>query len=459
MKLFGEYDVVVVGAGASGVVASVRAARQGQRTLLVEGSGVLGGLITGGRQTKSTGLVNGGVLKELIDCVVGYKGGDSQIRSSYWGKYTGQFDSEVMQRVVIEVVEEAGVEVLLHSPVSDVLMKGRRVQGIRVETKSGPQLILAKIFIDCSGDGDVAAMAGADFMLGRTKDGLTQPMTCYVRVVNVDLPTVARDFEAHRDDIWELNYPEKEGATNEDHVLVFFATGLTKRIEQAKKDGFNWIIPKNHITLKAGLIPGEVNINATRFHGNGLDERTLTRAVIEIRKQAYNIYDFLKKYVPGFENAIFLEVAPKLGIRETRRIVGEYILTEHDVRNEARFDDAIGLSNCPVDVHDPSGEKAIMDNVGGGYGVPYRCLIPRNVDGLLLAGRCISVDHIAFGSSRNLPVCGMTGEAAAIAAAYAAQHGVEPREVPVGEVQRVLLGSGVVLGIPARENHPLPNPA
>jgi hypothetical protein len=154
--------------------------------------------------------------------------------------------------------------------------------------------------------------------------------------------------------------------------------------------------------------------------------------------------------VRGFENAIFLEVAPKLGVRETRRIVGEYVLTEHDVRHEARFPDAIGLSNCPVDVHEPGGEKAIMDSVGAGYGVPYRCLVPKAVDGLLLAGRCISVDEIAFGSTRNLPVCAFTAEAAAIAAAYAARHRVEPRNVPIQEIQQALTASKVVLGTPEK---------
>jgi len=448
MEIYGSYDVVIVGAGISGVCASIKASREGIKTLLVEASGVLGGLITGGRQTKSTGLINGGVFQELLDRCVAYKGADPEIRSSYWGKYSGQFDAEVMQRVIVEAVEEAGVELLLYAPVTEVVKDGRRVKGIKVQAKSGPKLILGKIFIDCSGDGDLAVLAGAESMVGRKGDGLTQPISAYVRLVNVDFPAVAKDFQEHKDDMWELNVPQKENATNEDHALVFFATGLTKRIEQAKKDGFKWIIPKNHITFKAGLIPGEVSLNITRFHGNALDERTLTKATIEIREQAYNVFDFLKKYVRGFEKAIFLEVAPKLGVRETRRIVGEYILTEHDVRNEARFEDAIGLSNCPVDVHEPGGEKAIMDSVGAGYGVPYRCLVPKGLDALLLAGRCISVDEIAFGSTRNLPVCAITAEAAALAAAYAVRNNVEPRNVPVGAIQSALGAAKVVLGAP-----------
>ncbi len=446
MQIFGTYDVVVVGAGISGVCAAIKAKREGAKTLLVEGSGVLGGLITGGRQTKSTGLVNGGVFQELLNRCVQYKGADPEIRSSYWGKYTGQFDAEVMQRVIVEAVEESGVELLLYAPVTEAIKEGNRLTAIKVQVKSGPKLILGKAFIDCSGDGDLACLAGAEYMVGRKGDGLTQPITSYVRLVNVDFPAVAKDFQEHKDDMWELNVPKKENATNEDHALVFFATGLTKRIEQAKKDGFKWIIPKNHITFKAGLIPGEVSLNVTRFHGNALDERTLTKATMEIRKQAYNVFDFLKKYVRGFENAIFLEVAPKLGIRETRRIVGEYILTEKDVRGETRFADAIGLSNCPVDVHEPGGERAIMDSVGAGYGVPFRCLIPKGVDALLLAGRCISVDEIAFGSTRNLPVCAITAEAAALAAAYAVKHDVQLREVPVATIQAALTAERVDLG-------------
>jgi hypothetical protein len=446
MELFGKYDVVVVGAGVTGIVASIKAARKGVKTLLVEGSGVLGGLVTGGRLTKPTGLVNGGVFKELIDRAAEYKGADDQIRSSYWGSYTGVFDAEVMQRVIIEAVEDSGVEVLLHAQVTDILREGKQLKGIHIQTKSGVKLILASVIIDASGDGDVAELGGAEFMLGRPQDGLTQPITSYFRVLNVDIPAVAKDFKENEDDMWELVVPEKEGASNEDYAMVFFATGLTKRIERAKKEGFEWIIPKNHMTFKGGLIPGELSINVTRVHGNGLDERTLSRAEIEIKKQAYSAYEFLKKYVRGFENSIFLEVAPKLGIRETRRIVGEYILTEKDIRSEARFDDAIGLINSPIDVHEPGGEKAIMENVGKGYGIPFRCLIPKHVDGLLVAGRCISVDEIAFGSTRNVPACAATGEAAALAAAYAVQNNVLPREVPVTEIQRELTIKNIPLG-------------
>ncbi len=444
LEIFGDYDVVVVGAGASGTVASLRAARQGVRTLLIEASGVLGGLLTGGRLTKPTGLINGGVFRELLARCTAYGGADDKTRQSYWGAYTGAFDAETMQRVIIEAMEEANVEVLLRAPVTGVEKRGNRVVALQIYTKSGIKRVLAKVFIDASGDGDVAALAGASFMMGRPSDGLVQPMTSYFRVINVDMARLAEYCRSNRDDFTDFVIPE--GSRNEDFVMKFVVTGLTKRIEQAEADGFSWSIPKDHMTLKSGLIPGEINVNVTRVHGNGLDERQLSRAELEIRKQAYTAFDFLKRYVAGFEGAIFLEVAPKLGVRETRRIKGRYVLTESDVRGEARFADAIGLCNSPVDIHEPGGKRAVMDHVGTGYGIPFRCLIPQDLEGIYVAGRCVSADEVAFGSTRNVPACASTGEAAGAAAAIAALMGVAPSEVPLDAVQRVLLDAGVVLG-------------
>jgi hypothetical protein len=446
MKLFGSYDVVVVGAGASGTVASIRAAREGARVLLLEGSGVLGGLVTGGRLTKPTGLINAGIFQELIDRCAALKGADPTVRESYWGRYTGAFDAETMQRVIIELVEEAGIEILLRAQVTDVVKEDSRLSGLIIMTKSGAQLVLSKTFIDASGDGDVAALAGAEVMVGRPSDGLVQPITSYFRLLNVDVPALIADAKSDTDDLWELVAPANAGPRNEDYVMAVLLTGFTKRIERAKADGFDWIVPKNHITMKTGLIPGEISVNVTRFHGSGLDERVLSRAEIEIRKQAYCAFDFLKRYVRGFEHSIFLEVAPKLGIRETRRVLGRYLLTEADVRGQARFHDAIGLCNSPVDVHEPGGDRAIMDNVGEGYGIPFRCLIPEGIEGLLVAGRCISVDEIAFGSTRNVPACAMTGEAAAIAAANAAAADIMPSAVNITEIQDRLRALGVTLG-------------
>lgn len=167
---------------------------------------------------------------------------------------------------------------------------------------------------------------------------------------------------------------------------------------------------------------------------------------MEVRRQAYCAFDFLTRFVGGFERAVLLDVAPVLGVRETRRIRGDYVLTESDVFGQARFDDAIGLCNAPVDIHEPGGTRATMTGVGSGYGIPYRCLLPEGTSGLLVAGRCISADHVAFGSTRNTPACALTGQAAGTAAATAAARGVPARAVPAGDLQQALTEEGIVLG-------------
>ena len=436
----------------SGVVAALAAARHHSRTLLVESSGLIGGLITGGRLTKPTGLVQAGGYRDLLERTASHGGGDPRVQYSYWGAYTGVFDAELMQRAIIELLEEAGVEVLVFAHAIDTVRTGGRVAGVIVDTKSGEQCVLGRVVIDATGDGDVATLAGAPYSFGRASDGQVQPMTSYMRVLNVDFRELASDCQEHPEDVRELVLPREPGGDNAAYALVFFMTGFMNRIERARKEGFAWIIPKDHLTLKAGLLPGEVNVNATRFHGNALDARTRSRAVIEIRKQAYCAFDFLKTYVRGFGQAVLLEVAPVLGVRETRRVTGDYVLTEGDVTGEARFADAIGLSNCPIDIHEPGGEGGRMQSVGAGYGIPYRCLLPRDVDGVLLAGRCISVDAAAFASTRNTPACALTAEAAGVAAAVCASKGLLPREVDVSEIQGVLRDQGVVLGVAAGED-------
>jgi hypothetical protein len=441
LGLLGSYDVVVAGAGLTGVVSSIAAAREGAKTLLVEGSGVIGGLITGGRMSKPTGPVEGGIYREMIDRTGARGGADTSTRVSYWGPYTSIFDPEVMQRVILELLEESGVEVLLHAWIDDVLREEAVVRGVAVHVKSGHKLILAKATVDASGDGDVAALAGAEFAVGRASDGLTQPITSYVRVINVDVVRLARYLREHPDDFTDLVLPDAAAAV-EEYAFTLFATGFTKVIERARGEGFSWIIPKNHITIKTGLLPGEININATRVHGNALDERVLSQAEIAIRKQAYCVYDFLRKYVPGFEKALFLDVGSKIGVRETRRILGDYILTETDVKSEARFPDSIGVSKCAIDIHEPGGEKGLMVGVGAGYDIPFRCLLPRGLEQLLVAGRCISVDHVALGSTRNTPACALTGQAAGMAAALSAKTGTPVRKLDVNLLQKRLRAAG-----------------
>ena len=443
-RLHGEYDVLVAGAGITGIIAAIAARRQGANILLMESTGFLGGVLTGGRLTKPHGPVNEGLLREMMERAAQRGGANLTHHLVPWGEFNAVLDPEVMQRVILEMLVEEGVQILLHSQIIDVVTSDR-VRGVEFVAKSGRQLALAQATIDATGDGDVAAMAGAQFHLGRPADGKTQPISAYVRLINVDTPTLARYIRDHPDDFSEVVIPEHPGSQREDYVLNLLVTGFGALIQQAKSNG-DWALPKAYVSLKTGLIPGEVNLNATRFHGDGLDERVLTAAEIELRKQAYQVVDFFKKYVPGFEKAQLLEIAPKLGVRETRRIVGDYMLTGEEVRSERRFPDSVALSRSGLDIHEPGGEGGLKQSIGAGYGVPYRCLLPAGVEGLLVAGRCISVDETAFGSTRNVPTCAQTGEAAGIAAALASRAGLTPRRLGAAPVQAVLAGLAIPLG-------------
>ena len=446
LRVYGEYDVIVAGAGISGVVAAISARREGTRTLLVERTGFVGGLVTAGRMTKPTGPVDGGVFGEMLERAAAMGGADTTIREAPWGQYSGIFDPEVLQRVMLDTLSGAGVELLLHAQVTDVTA-GDRVRGIEVVVKSGRRLILSKVTVDATGDGDVAALAGASFWVGRLKDGKTQPITTYFRLINVDMPRLAAYVRERPEDFPDVVFPSNSGRTNEDYVFSFFTTGFHGLVKQAKEAG-DWLIPKNNITIKTGMLPGELNINATRFQGNALDERTLSEAEVDLRRQAYNAFDFFRKYVPGCEDAALLDIAPMIGVRETRRIQGDYMLTYDEVKSQARFEDAVGLSRCALDIHEPGGEGLVMTTVGKGYGIPYRTLLPKGVEGLLVAGRCISVDEIALGSTRNVPACALTGEAAGTAAALAAKGNTTPRQLKVEDVQAALAKRGITLGIP-----------
>lgn len=441
-KLFGTYDVTVAGAGIAGVVAAIAASREGARTLLVEEGSFVGGIVTAGRLTKPTGLVNCGIFWKLLQRAADQGGADTRTHEASWGPYTGIFDPETMERVMLDMLQEYGVEILLRAHVSDVLIGGQ-LSGIEITVKSGRKLVLTSVAVDATGDGDVAVLAGAPFEMGRASDGKTQPITSYMRLINVDTPKLVQYMRENAADFSDLVLPE--GNAPRDFILGFVATGFYRVIRQAKADG-QWRVPKDSVTVKGGRVPGELNINATRFQGNGLDERVLSAAEIELRMQAHNVLDFFRRYIPGCEEAALLDIAPRMGVRETRRILGDYVLTGDDVKGQRRFPDAIGLSVCPIDIHEPDGEGVVMLGVGSGYGIPYRCLLPQKVEGLLLAGRCVSVDHIAFASTRNVPACALTGEAAGLAAALATQKGCTPRSLDVRMLQQALTASGVLLG-------------
>jgi FAD dependent oxidoreductase len=438
-------DVLVVGSGPAGLAAAISSARNGARTLLVERYGFLGGNLTaslvGPCMTSysldgKTQLIKG-IFEELVVRMERLGAAIHPSKISAGSEYSGfivyghdkvtPFNPEGVKMVAMEMCLEAGVELLLHTLVVDAIVDGAAVTGVVAANKSGLQALRAGITVDCSADGDVAARAGVPFQIGRAEDGLTQPMTLFFRVQNVDDERVKAYVIAHPEDY----------------------RPFASLVQQARERG-EFDIPRRGVGLYRTLEPGVWRINTTRIQRrNGTDARDLTQAEIEGRRQVMALLKFFRKWLPGFEQCELLDTATQIGVRETRRISGEYTLTLDDLIQGREFEDVIALAGYPVDIHSPTGD-------GGGatgewktaniYQIPYRCLVPLRVEQLLVAGRPLSATHEALGAVRVMPPAFAMGQAAGTAAALAAARGTPPRRVSVPELQAVLVRQGAYLG-------------
>ena len=389
-----EVDVVVAGGGPAGIAAAVAAARQGASTLLVERYGYLGGMMTGSWVTMVLGMGDGerqvirGIAQEFRDRLAPL-GGCSPV-----GKCGGyKVDAEMFQWLAITMLEEAGAQILLHSLVCGAAVESNCVRGLIVESKSGRQAILAKVAVDATADGDLAHLAGARC------EKATHDVSLRMSLAGVD--------------------QEKVKAFQDENPQRF-----DELIGRAKE-------------LAGGVMPGTIrhvpDVDVT-------DASALTAIEIELRKAAWAGVFFLRENVPGYEDARLANTAPQLGVRESRRIVGQYTLTDEDILASRRFPDSIGRSGVHMD-----GYK-LYDVPGIEYDIPYRCLVPESVDGLLASGRCVSTGHEAHNTLRILATCILTGQAAGVAAALAASCGVQPRALPIATLQDALKGQGAYLG-------------
>jgi hypothetical protein len=341
--------------------------------------------------------------------------------------YTVPFDPEVLKGLALEMLDEAGVEYLLHSLASGVLQP-HNPQGVVFETKSGPVVVRAKVVVDCTGDGDVAAAAGAEYATAREPDGLVQPMTLMFRMVGFD-PHAFGSYVAAHPDQWRSVH------------------GLWDLVERATAAG-DLELPREDVLFFGTPHPGEVAVNSTRVTRLfGTDVWDLTLAEATSRMQLRQLAAFLHDYVPGFGDAYVVQSGVQVGVRETRRVLGEYVLTEDDILTARKFDDAIARGTYPVDIHNPTGKGTVLRTVpaGDAYEIPLRCLVPRTVDNLLTAGRCISGTHEAHSSYRVTPTAMATGQAAGVAAALAAATGTRPRDLDHGPVQKELVRQGADL--------------
>jgi hypothetical protein len=444
-----ETDVLVVGGGPAGLAAAVGAAAAGAQVVLAERYGFLGGNATAALvmplmsfRTQRPGLERGanklmpadhgpgepviaGVLQDLLQRLVQAGGA---IPPSLDTGYVVPFDPETFKLVALDLLDQAGVGFLFHALATDVL-GASNVHGVVLETKSGPLVIEAQVVVDCTGDGDVAARAGAPFEIGRDPDGLVQPMTLMFRVVEFQRQ-VFENYVRNHPDQWRGVY------------------GLWDLIQQATAAG-ELDLPRDDILLFGTPHEREVSVNSTRVQRVlGIDVWDLSYAEWEGRRQLRQIAAFLQRYVPGFENSYVAQSGVNIGVRETRRILGEYQLTAEDLLSARKFDDVIARGSYPLDIHSPAGKGTMLQHLppGEAYDIPLRCLVPQHVEQLLVAGRCISGTHEAHSSYRVMPIAMATGHAAGVCAALSARSGKPPRGIAARDVQQELLRQGANLG-------------
>lgn len=439
-------DVLVIGSGPSGLAAAVAAAREGMTVRLVEQYGYLGGNLTGAlvgpcmtsfSLDGKTQLIRG-IFDEFVRTMESLGGavhpshtvGGSPFAGfmTYGHEAVTPFDPEVAKRVALEMALDAGVELMLHSMMVDSVVENGRVAGAVVAHKGGMSFLPATVTVDASGDGDVAARAGAEFRYGRESDGTVQPMTLFFRVRDVDDEAVAA---------YQAEHPEERFP-------------FESLVEKAHRDGA-YSLPRRGVQLFKTIEPGVWRVNTTRVTGvDGTDVHDLTRAEVEARRQVLDLLDFFRAELPGMGSSRLLDTAATIGVRETRRIVGTYEITLDDLVQARAFEDVVAVAGYPVDIHSPTSKDGPFDDdiptTANVYEIPYGALVPAEVDGLLVAGRCISGTHEALAAIRVMPPAFALGQAAGTAAAQAARGGIAPRDVDVRALQERLLEAGAYLG-------------
>ncbi len=454
-----DVDVVVAGGGVAGMAAAYAAARNGARVLLVERNGFLGGTATAGIMPMLGGYKEMQGFARDFFARLEEMGGSVNVEAT-------AFDVEPLKHLALQMLDEAGVEFMFYTlvtaPMLETTTDGHRVRGVVTESKSGRLAIAAHTVIDCTGDGDIAARAGAPFVKGRSGDGKMRPVTVTFFVGNIDMHRVAQYMQDHPEDFSPIGHR---------HLLDFDrkiikVDGFFSLVEKAKAAGD--LDPSLHYLRLLGTHPerGIAVINTTRVYGvDGTDTFDLTKGEIEARYQMMRVFNFVKKYVPGFEDSYVAESSSNIGVRETRHIQGRYMLTEDDIYGDQSFDDAVCqvVTQVPrgMTAHSPDGgEAAANDPFYRGlqrypatrFQIPYRAFLPDGVEGMLVAGRCLSVTHEVDNSTRGMVVCFANGQAAGTAAALAARGGRPASQIDVSELQALLASQG--MNLPRPVPHP-----
>lgn len=454
-----HFDVIVAGGGPSGFVAAIAAGRAGARTLLIEKYGFVGGMATSAWLGPISPMhfgderVIAGVPAEFVERMRLAGGSTGHLRCTNphgSGAYLGFYDREHYKWTAIQMLQEAGVTILFHSFIADVQMDGNRVTGVEVSNKAGKSVYTATTIVDATGDGDVAAMAGAEHTVGND-NGVSQPGTLMFDMANVDTERLKEYMDTHLDNFeWASEMVALQPFSDKLQQTHFVGQGFLDLVAEgmAREELY---LGRDSILFLTTTHPGLIHFNSTRIAGlDGRSAESLTAAEIDGRKQVMSLSEFIVKHVPGFENAYLAGTGTQVGIRESRHVTGEYVITGEDVLHGRKFDDVVARGYFPVDIHNLKGKEGYQ---GGGvwadpedsYDIPMRTLIPVRVDGLVMSGRAISATHEAHGSLRTQGGAMGIGHAAGALAANAALRNEQPREVPYAAVAKTLLDQGASL--------------
>jgi len=439
------FDVLVAGAGVTGICAALAAARQGARTVLLESRPFIGGNAATGLcihtfKTKDGRQVVRGLAQEIVDALVEQGGavGHVPLPEGYVHSVT-PVDADLFRMETTAMLARAGVTILYNTALVGADTSDGRISRVLVCSKSRLGHLKARVFIDATGDADLALMAQAPVRAGWTGSGAMQPVSMMMRVLSVDTRRACEALSEH-----PPAWARKAGCA--EPIPVYFHGTFTRWNGILRELGI--YDHDDHQFWTNTVWPDQLNFNGSRLANiDGSDPISLSRATVELTQQLHKLGAFLRAHVPGFEHASFMPNA-FVGVRETRNVRGLYELNEADIRAGRKFDDSVGLGCFPVDIHHPDGKKQEHIDIGGdgAYDIPYRALVPQGLQNLLVAGRCISVSEYANGATRNMAPCMTTGEAAGIAAALCAATRQPCPDLPMDRLQPALQRAGVYLG-------------
>ena len=450
-----EYDVVVLGAGPGGLAAALAAARNGAKVLLAEKNGYLGGNMTIGLPLlgfldKDGRQVIGGIAQEFMTDMANYETAYGHAASAHrpCPKHNSVtlYDHELFKIMALKKVIAAGIDYLFHVEIERACVDSGKLREIVLTGKGWKIHVKAKVFIDGTGDGDMAYLCGASYV----KQEKLQPPTMMFTLGGVDMAKTFDYIEEHPEEMTttatiQVGDGYDAAYFKADPTWVF--VGLRRLYARLRAEG-KMPVNRESIIVINSLLPGQVHMNCTRHQGtDGSDVFSVTKAEGEAYLQIEEFVNTLHEYVPGFEKCYITNIFPSLGIRETRKFSGIRTLTEQDVTTAHFPEDTVGIGSYSIDIHMADGLGTVFTRIPP-YGIPYGITVSDEIEGLMFAGRCASMDAVAMSSARVMPICMIIGEAAGVGAALAVKQGISPAEVNVAEVRQVLKDSGVMLECP-----------